>query len=390
MKKKLVLLLADAMAVSILASGCGENETKTGSSAAGEGSSAEAEPEVYTTDYLLASTEYDVEDYVKLANYKKISVEISSEYEITDAAREEYANGVIAYYPMNVETDKALEDGMVANIDYYGQIDGEAFDGGSAAGADLTIGSDSFIDGFEDGLIGHKAGDEVVLDLTFPEDYYNEDYAGKAVTFEVTVNKVYEQKEITYAEITDDYVMDNFGTSYGLTTVDDFNKLVDENLESNQNMAIQDAYLDALVEASEITLPEGLLDERVSTTLTSYEEQVATYDMTLEDYISDYYQQTVEEFTADLKTQMESSLKEELVLEALVAELKCEVTSTEFNSFVSYFASQYYMTEDDFLEQCGGKDYVLLNYAEYYIALEEAAAYADVTFVDVQDDTTEE
>lgn len=390
MKKKLVLLLAAAMAVSVLASGCGENETKTGSSAAGEGSSAEAEPEVYTTDYLLASTEYDVKDYVKLANYKKISVEISSDYEVTDAAREEYANGVIAHYPMNVETDKALEDGMVANIDYYGQMDGEAFEGGSAAGADLTIGSDSFIDGFEDGLIGHKAGDEVVLDLTFPENYHNADYAGKAVAFEVTVNKVYEQKEITYAEITDDYVMDNFGTSYGLTTVDDFNKLVDENLESNKNMAIQDAYLDALVEASKVTLPEGLLDERVNTTLKSYEEQVATYEMTLEDYISDYYQQTVEEFTADLKTQMESSLKEELVLEALVAELKCEVTSTEFNSFVSYFASQYYMTEEDFLEQCGGKDYVLLNYAEYYIALEEAAAYADVTFVDAQDDTTAE
>ena len=389
MKKKLVLLLVAAMAVSVLASGCGENET-TGSSAAGEGSVAETEPEVYTTDYLLASTEYDVEDYVKLANYKKIAVEVDSSYQITDEALEEYANSIVSSYPMNVEVDKAVEDGLIANIDYYGQIDGVAFEGGTAAGVDLEVGVDSYIDGFVDGIIGHKAGEEVVLNLTFPEDYSNTEVAGKDVVFEVSINAVYEPTQITYAEITDEYVMDNFGTSYGLTTVDAFNALLEENLQSSLDMAIQDAYLDKLVEESEVTLPEGLLADRVAATIASYEEQVAYYEMTLEDYLNDYYSQTVEEFTAELEAEMEVTLQEELVLEALVAELKCEVPSEEFNSFVSYFASSYYMTEEDFLEQCGGKDYVLLNYAEYYIALEEAASYADVTFVEVADDTTTE
>lgn len=387
MKKKLVLLLVAAMAVSVLASGCGENET-AGSSAAGEGSVAEAEPEVYTTEVLLASTEYDVEDYVKLANYKKIAVEVDTSYQVTEDAIAEYGESIVSVYPYNVEVDKAVEDGHIVNIDYYGQKDGVAFEGGTAAGYDLEIGSDSFIDGFEDGLIGYKAGDEVVLNLTFPEDYTNTELAGQEVVFEVSINKVCEPTTITYAEITDDYVLQNFGTSYGLTTVDAFNALLEENLNENLNVEIQNAYLAKLVEESEVTIPEGLLDERVQTTLASYEEQVALYEMTLEDYLTEYYGQTVDEFTAELKTQTETVLCEELVLEALVAELKCEVTATEFNSFVAYFASYYYMTEEDFLEQCGGKDYVLLNYAEYYVALEKAAEYADVTFIDLPDDTT--
>lgn len=391
MKKKLVLLLVAAMAVSVLASGCGEKETTTGSSAAGEGSVAEAEPEVYTTDVLLASTEYDVKDYVKLGNYKKISVEIDKSYEITDEARETYANSIVSYYPMNVEVDEPVADGHVVNIDYYGQMDGVAFEGGTAAGAQLEIGSDSFIDGFEDGLIGYKKGDEVELNLTFPEDYHNTEMAGKDVVFEVSINAVYEPKQITYEEITDEYVLANFGASSGVTSVEDFNAIMEENLQSNLEMAIQDAYLDKLVEISEVTFPEGLLDERVAETMVSYEQQVAYYGMTLEDYLSTYYGQTEEEFTTDLKQEMEATLREELVLEALVAELKCEVTSTEFASFVSYFASSYNMSEEEFLEECGGKDYVLLNYAEYYVALEEAAAYAEYTFVEMTyEDTTVE
>lgn len=390
MKKKLVLLLVAAMTVSVLASGCGENENQTGNSAASEGSVAEAEPEVYTTKDLLASTEYDVEDYVKLGNYKKISVEIPKSYEITEETRETYANSIVSYYPMNVEVDSAVEDGHVVNIDYYGQIDGVAFDGGTAAGAELEIGSGSFIDGFESGLIGHKKGDEVVLNLKFPEDYHSADVAGKDVVFEVSINAVYEPTQITYAEITDQYVLDNFGTTYGITTVKDFDTVVDENLQSNLDVAIQDAYLEKLVAESEVTIPEGLLEQRVADTMASYEEQVAYYEMTIDEYLSTYYGQTLDEFKADLTAEMEATLYEELVLEALVAELKCEVSSEEFASFVSYFASSYYMTEDEFLEQCGGKDYVLLNYAEYYVALEEASSYADYTFVEVEDTTTEE
>ncbi len=394
MKKKLVLLLAAVMAVSVLASGCGEKETNAGSStagsAAGESSAVVTEPEVYTADELLASTEYDVKDYVKLGDYKKISVEIDKVFEITEEARLTYANSIISYYPKNVEVDVPVADGHVVNIDYYGQKDGVAFDGGTAAGAMLEIGSDSFIDGFEDGLIGHKKGEEVVLNLTFPEDYHNTDLAGQEVVFEVTINAVYEPTLITYEEITDDYILENFGASQGITTVEAFDKVVDENLKGNLDMAIQDAFLSKLIEQSEITFPEGLIEKRVEETMASYVEQVAYYGMMLDEYLDTYYGQTEEEFRADLAKEMEATLREELVLEALVADLKCEVTSTDFATFVSYFAANYNMSEEDFIEQCGGKEYVMLNYAEYYVALEEAASYVKYTFVEMADDTTEE
>lgn len=387
MKKKLALLLVAAMAVSVLATGCGENENNNGS-AVSEGST---EPEVYTTEYMLASTEYDVEDYVKLANYKKIEVEVDKSYEVTDESIKDGANNIVVNYPYYVEVDRAAQEGDIVNIDYFGTKDGTAFNGGTAAQYDLQLGSDSFIDGFEDGLIGHSAGEEVVLNLTFPEEYENNpDLAGQEVQFEVTINAVKEAKDITVDEITDDYVLQNFGTSYGLTNVDDFMATVEESLKNNLNVAIQQAFIDKLVAESEVTLPEGLLDQRVQQTLDAYEAECEAYEMTLEEYLSTYYSQTLDEFKADLTTQTEATLQEELVLEALVAELKCEVVATEFNSFVSYFASSYYMTEEEFIEQCGGKDYLILNYAEYYVALDQASADVKVTFVEAAADTTTE
>lgn len=385
MKKKLVLLLAGVMAISVLASGCGEKENTAGSSA----SEGATEPEVYTTEELLASTDYDVEDYVKLGNYKKITVEILEEFKITDASIKEGAQKIIETVPYYAPVERAAAEGDVVNIDYYGRKDGVAFEGGTAAQYDLKLGSGTFIDGFEDGLIGLKAGDEVVLDLTFPEDYQNAELAGQAVKFEVSINAVKEETYLTVDEMTDDYVLQNFGTYYGLTSVDDFMTMVESSLQGNHDVAVQEAFLTQLIAESEVTLPEGLLDKRVNDTIAAYEEECATYEMTLEDYLVTFYQQTVEDFKAELTTQTEEVLYEELVLEALVAELKCEVKTVEFNSFVSYFAGNYSMTNQEFIDACGGKEYLLLNYAEYYVALEEASKDVKVTYV-AATETTEE
>ena len=108
--------------------------------------------------------------------------------------------------------------------------------------------------------------------------------------------------------------------------------------------------------------------------MNSYETTCQQYGMTVDDYIQNYYGKTVDEY--------KESLKEELVLEALVGKLKVKVTADEFNSFVSYYAKYYRMTEDAFIEECGGKDYLVLNYAEYYQALVQAAKKAKVTYVD--------
>lgn len=379
MKKKLALLLVAAMAVSVLATGCGENEKSGGSSV----SEAATEPEVYTAEYMLASTEYDVEDYVKLANYKKFTIEIDQSYEITDEAIEAGANTILENYPYNMTVDRAAKEGDVVNIDYYGTKDGLAFEGGTAAQYDLTLGSGTFIDGFEEGLIGYSAGEEVILNLTFPEDYSSEELAGQEVQFEVTINAVMEPTLITYDQITDDYVKQNFYTSFGITTVDDFNGLLKESLQNNLDTAVQRALLEKLVAESEVTFPEGLLDKRVQETIEAYEAECEYYGMTLEEYVETYGDGiTVDEFKADIATTVEESLDQELVLEALVADLKCEVQAADFDTFIAYYASSYYLTEDEFMEQAGGKDYLLLSYAGIYVALELAADEVKVEFVE--------
>lgn len=379
-KKAAAVVLASVMAASIVLGGCGNKASETGNTSGSV--SASAEPTEYTAKEMLESTDYDVNDYVKLGKWKKIKVEVDKSYEMTDENIKEAGNNIISSTTYYEEVDDAAAEKDKVNIDFEGKMNGETFDNGSSSNYDLVLGSGSFIDGFESGLVGHKAGETVTLDLTFPSDYEKTDLAGQPVTFTVKINKVSRPAEMTWDKLTDDYVADNFSSKYGLTTVKDFKDRVNDSMQSQLDVAVQKAYLEKLVEESEVTLPDGLLDKRIEKTMNSYETTCQQYGMTVDDYIQNYYGQTVDEYKESLKEDLTTSLKEELVLEALVGKLKVKVTADEFNSFVSYYAQYYGMTEDAFIEECGGKDYLVLNYAEYYQALVQAAKKAKVTYVD--------
>lgn len=379
-KKAAAVVLASVMAASIVLGGCGSKTSETGNTSGSV--SASAEPTEYTAKEMLKSTDYDVNDYVKLGKWKKIKVEVDKSYEMTDENIKEAGNNIISSTTYYEEVDDAAAEKDKVNIDFEGKMNGETFDNGSSSNYDLVLGSGSFIDGFESGLVGHKAGETVTLNLTFPSDYEKTDLAGQPVTFTVKINKVSRPAEMTWDKLTDDYVADNFSSRYGLTTVKDFKDRVNDSMQSQLDVAVQKAYLEKLVEESEVTLPDGLLDERIEKTMNSYETTCQQYGMTVDDYIQNYYGKTVDEYKESLKEDLTTSLKEELVLEALVGKLKVKVTADEFNSFVSYYAQYYGMTEDAFIEECGGKDYLVLNYAEYYQALVQAAKKAKVTYVD--------
>ena len=379
-KKAAAVVLASVMAASVVLGGCGSKASETGNTSGSV--SASAEPTEYTAKEMLESTDYDVNDYVKLGKWKKIKVEVDKSYEMTDENIKEAGNNIISSTTYYEEVDDAAAEKDKVNIDFEGKMNGETFDNGSSSNYDLVLGSGSFIDGFESGLVGHKAGETVTLDLTFPSDYEKTELAGQPVTFTVKINKVSRPAEMTWDKLTDDYVADNFSSQYGLTTVKDFKDRVNDSMQSQLDVAVQKAYLEKLVEESEVTLPDGLLDKRIEKTMNSYETTCQQYGMTVDDYIQNYYGQTVDEYKESLKEDLTTSLKEELVLEALVGKLKVKVTSDEFNSFVSYYAQYYGLTEDAFIEECGGKDYLILNYAEYYQALVQAAKKAKVTYVD--------
>ena len=155
MKKKLVMILMAVMVASATLGGCGQKGAETGTSV-----SAEEEDVQISYKELMKATDYKVQKYVKLNDYMNMTVELSQDYSITDEQIQEYIEYLLSMYPEYETTDKTtVENGDIVNIDYVGKVDGEEFNGGSATGQHLEIGSGSFIDGFEDGLVGAVKGD---------------------------------------------------------------------------------------------------------------------------------------------------------------------------------------------------------------------------------------
>lgn len=362
MKKKLVMVLMAVMVATAALGGCGQKGAGTGTSA-----SAEEEQDVeYSAKELLKATDYKVEKYVKLNDYMNMTVELSQDYSVTDEAIQSYIEYLMSQYPSyEVSDKKTVESGDIVNIDYVGKVDGEEFSGGSATGQHLTIGSGSFIDGFEDGLIGVNVGDTVDLNLKFPDTYTNNtDLAGKDVVFTVTVNSIDTEKEMTYDDLTDEYVSENFA-SRGITTVDGLKSAVSSSLEqqvySNKMSEIQSGVLSKLLEECEVTLPDGLLDQRISEYKARVNKAVEESGQSFEDYMG----MTEDDFNDQVSDYIEESLKQELILEAIVKDQNISISEKNFETFVDSYVSQYGIADrDTFYEEYGGEDYVRLSYAE--------------------------
>jgi len=362
MKKKLVMVLMAVMVATAALGGCGQKGAGTGTSV-----SAEEEQDVeIPAKELLKATDYKVEKYVKLNDYMNMTVELSQDYTVTDDAIQSYIEYLMSQYPAyEVSDKKTVENGDIVNIDYVGKVDGEEFSGGSATGQHLTIGSGSFIDGFEDGLIGKKVGETVDLNLKFPDDYTNNtDLAGKDVVFTVTINSIDTQKEMTYDDLTDEYVSENFASS-GITTIDGLKSAVSSSLEqqnySSKMSEIQSAVLSKLLEECEVTIPDGLLDQRVSEYKDRVNKAVEESGKTFDEYMN----MSEEDFDKQVPDYIEESLKQELILEAIVKDQNISISQKKFEAFVDSYVSQYGIADrDTFYEEYGGEDYIKLSYAE--------------------------
>ncbi len=292
---------------------------------------------------------YDVEKYVTLGDYDGMDVTVEGKFDVTDEDVRNYIDNMLTYYPTYEDTDKqTVEDGDCVNIDYEGKKDGVAFDGGTAQGYVLEIGSHTFIDGFEDGLIGANVGDTVDLDLTFPEDYQSADLAGAAVVFTVKVNKIVKKLDTTYKDLTDDFVADNLNYDTVDALYNETKSYLETSNEENRTVAERTAVLDKLIENSKIAVPDGLLDQKVDQYIQQFTAQNCTDGKTLSDYLSANYNMTEEDFKTTITNEMESNLDDELVLEALV---KAEGETLDEKGFSEYIASAMqsgsYKTEDD-------------------------------------------
>lgn len=280
MKKKLVMMLAATACVAMIC-GCGADAGKESTE-----SSTQSEVSVSGNEtQKISLADINAGDYVTVGEYKgiKISVPAKVEYEESDYD----IQTKMFYYNYITETDgikeRAVELGDMTNIDYEGKKDGVAFEGGTAKGATLLIGSGQFIEGFEEGLIGVMPGETVDLNLKFPEAYHSADLAGQEVVFTVTVNFIPEMKDERVAEL-------------GVPNVSDIAALkqhvkdsMDEQAESEFLMTAGDAVIKQVTENSEFKeLPEALLEANKETYKNYLNQMAAMYGMDGATYVSMY------------------------------------------------------------------------------------------------------
>ena len=270
MKKNLSVLLVVVMALSALTA-CGSKAKEEATAPAAEGSAVEAATaessndiaSLQNLDKLEVKTldEINPLDFITLGEYKGVTVEVAKT-SVTDEDVDNYIKNLIESNPAKTEiTDRPIQNGDVANIDYEGKYadTGVAFDGGTAQGFDLEIGSGMFIPGFEDGLVGVNLGDTVDLDLTFPKEYGSQDLAGKKVVFTVKVNKISEKS----TEPTDEWAS-GLGME-GVTNLEQLKatskqQLTDE-AEATYKSEVEAAVIDKVIGASEFKdIPQELLN----------------------------------------------------------------------------------------------------------------------------------
>ncbi len=290
-------------------------------------------------------------DYAVPCDYDQIPVEESAP-SVSDTYLEYVIQYQLSSSAVNEEiTDREdVQEGDIANIDYTGKKDGEAFDGGSAEGYDLTIGSGSFIDGFEDGIIGHKVGDEFDLDLTFPEDYSNEDLAGQEVVFTVKVNSI--SQKVT-PELTDDWVVSR--NIDGVSTVEEYEDYVYNQLlsqaQSTYDSDVQDKAAQYVMENSTYPQdpPQEMIDRLAESMKTYYTNYATQYGMELDDFLTTFLgadEDDPEQIITDNATE---SAKELLVMKVIADREDLNPSRTEFNTQLSGYAAQAgYSSVDEF------------------------------------------
>ena len=292
---------------------------------------------------------------VKVNKYKGLNVK-PGKVEVTDEEVNHELGHLLERYTELVTKEGKVENGDVAIIDFEGFKDGVAFAGGKGENYNLEIGSNTFIPGFEEQIIGMEIGEERDLDLTFPEEYGAPDLAGAKVVFKVKVNEIKEK----HTRELDEEFFEDLGME-GIDTEDKLKAEIKESIKAQKEMDVENKYVDDLFEAvaknTEVDIPEEMVEEEVTRLMGRFEEQMKMQGISLELY----YQFTGSD-EATLKSQMEKEAYKNvlyrLMLEEVMTQEKVEITPEEVEKEVEELATKYQMDKEDFLKEFGGKEMI--------------------------------
>lgn len=295
---------------------------------------------------------YDLNNYVTLGDYKNVEYNEKTVFVTQTDVDARIKSDLKKYgYTSKKEKNTQIMVGDIVNIDYAGYLDGVAFEGGTATGYDLEIGSGSFIEGFEEGLIGKMPGDKVGLNLTFPENYHSAEMAGKSVVFKVTVNKVY---EVVYDEITDEIVPKISTAKTAANYRDHIYNLLLEEQTVEVNNANYSAVVAAIIDCSKIKKhPKKEVEEYKNKLLEQNERIAQNQGMTLERLVS-YSGYTLEEFENVMEKNAKKIVEKEMVF-LMIAEQEGIILSTrEYkNSVERYMEDQNFASEEELINAVG-------------------------------------
>ena len=306
---------------------------------------------------LVFTAVVQIKPEVKLGKYKGIEIP-KIEYNVSDEDIEKEIEAIADKNSRLVTVeDRAVEDKDVAVIDFEGFVDGVAFDGGKAENHELEIGSHSFIDGFEDQVIGMKVGEEKEINVKFPEKYFSEDLAGKDAMFKV---KLHEIKKKELPTIDDEFAKDvsEYDTLEELKA--SIRKRDEEENEHRAKHEKEDAAIKAVCDNAEVDIPSGMIETELSRIMQDMDMNLSYQGLNLAKYLQ-MIGKTEEDFKKDYEEQAKESVKSRLVLEAVSKDAKIEVTDADIAAKLEELAKSYGKLKEELEKNEELKKYVKEN-----------------------------
>lgn len=298
---------------------------------------------------FIFSATVAVKPEVELGQYKGVEV-AKADVEVTeddinaelDKVREQNSRTV------NVE-DRPVQDKDMTVIDFEGFIDGQPFQGGKGENYPLTIGSHSFVDTFEEQLIGKNIGEETEVNVTFPEDYHAEELKGKPATFKVTVKEI---KEKQYDDLDDDFAQNVSDFDTLAEYKEDLKKTIGERKANEAKNKKEAEAIDKIIENAKMDIPSAMVDTQVRQMAEDFSRRLQQQGLSVEQYFQ-FTGLTADKLFADMQPEAEKRIKSRLVLEAIVKAENIEVSDEEYESELNKMAESYGMEVDKIKEFMG-------------------------------------